>query len=67
MYIDGVLVKGVLINNNEPLTISYTRIGRYAGSYWSGEIDVYRIYNKALTAEEIAVNYNTLEKRFNIE
>ena len=67
MYVDGVLVKGALINNNEPLTISYTRIGRYAGSYWSGEIDVYRIYNKALTAEEIAVNYNTLEKRFNIE
>ena len=67
MYVDGVLVKGVLINNNEPLTISYTRIGRYAGSYWSGEINVYRIYNKALTAEEIAVNYNTLQKRFNIE
>ena len=66
MYVDGVLVKEALFTNNEPLTISYTRIGRYAGSYWSGEIDVYRIYNEALTTEEIANNYNILKKRFNI-
>jgi hypothetical protein len=66
MYVDGVLVKEALFNNSEPLSISYTRIGRYAGSYWSGEIDVFRVYNKALTSEEISANYNILEKRFNI-
>ena len=36
------------------------------GQDFSGEIPVLKIYNKALTAEEVANNYNILKKRFNI-
>ena len=33
---------------------------------WQGEIPVFRIYNRVLTAEEIQQNFNAYSKRFNI-
>jgi hypothetical protein len=53
----------VAIENN--LYTSY--IGWGAGSeYTGGEIPIAKIYNKALTAEEIKSNFNAIKGRFNI-
>lgn len=46
-------------------------IGRYEyngsyGRYFNGEIPVVKMYNKALTADEVARNYNSYKKRFDI-
>jgi hypothetical protein len=47
---------------------SYTEdiiIGSYAG-YMSGSVGIARIYNRALTAAEVAQNFNALKARFGL-
>jgi hypothetical protein len=45
----------------------YQRWGNYANSYkWNGEIAVAKIYNRALTAEEVLQNYNATKTRFGL-
>jgi len=36
------------------------------GRYWNGEIPVTKIYNKALTAQEVKQNYQQYKTRFNL-
>jgi len=74
LYINGVQVSAPLegtsvstisgsgISNAIPLTIGY----RTAGSYFSGQIGVAKIYNRALTQQEILQNYNATRKRFGL-
>ena len=33
---------------------------------WNGKISIVRVYNKALTQEEVFQNYNTLKNRFGL-
>ena len=44
------------------------RVGARSGtSYvWDGHIPVFRVYDRALTPEEITQNYNSYKTRFNI-
>jgi hypothetical protein len=41
-------------------------IGGRAGYRWLGDITMFKIYNRALTASEIQSNFNTIKGRFNI-
>lgn len=72
MYHNGVIktqISGVGTtwnHGNAALRIGHIYGGMGNPAYFSGEIPVVKIYNKALTAEDIANNYNTLKKRFNI-
>ena len=36
------------------------------GRYWNGEIPVTKVYNRALSAEEVQQNFNAYKNRFNI-
>ena len=66
-YRNGVLKRttaatGVLGSNNGSAII-----GEYAGSYRiNGKINAIRIYNKALTEEQVLQNFNALRGRFGI-
>ena len=73
-YSNGVYAGEYAITQS---TVDPGRIGigatRYAsltgtnGQDFSGEIPVVKIYNKALTAEEVQKNFKVIQKRFNIE
>jgi prepilin-type N-terminal cleavage/methylation domain-containing protein len=61
LYVDGVL-SGTPLNISSTLPISNTnalQMGRNASAQaWNGDIDDVRIYNRALSAAEIAALYN---------
>lgn len=54
---------GVRQTNNAPFVVGY-----YPGftNYWLGGISSIKLYNKALTQEEILQNYNSLKNRFGL-
>jgi len=54
LNIDNCTIGCINISNNGPLT------------FMDGQISNVKIYNKALTAEEITQNYNTLKGRFGL-
>ena len=67
LYINGANVASA---SQTPGTYSssYTAdiiIGQYAG-YMSGSVGIARIYNRALTAAEVAQNFNALKSRFGL-
>jgi hypothetical protein len=68
MYRDGVLnstsTTSIPASITDPSTI--IEIGRRSsgGDYWNGTIASVSIYNRALTATEIAQNYNALKSRY---
>ena len=68
LYINGNLVhSGISRNINTPT--NHTEIGRNdypAARYFNGNIAQTQIYNRALSAAEIAQNYNSLRGRFGI-
>jgi hypothetical protein len=48
-------------------TFSPTAIGRNGdGQYWDGALQNIKIYNRALSADEIQQNYNAYKNRFNL-
>ena len=69
-------LNGNLIDNNISSPQGYVtsfqdvRIGRGfvldPSRYFSGQINLFRTYNKALSASEVLQNYNQLKSRFNI-
>jgi hypothetical protein len=64
-YVNGVY------DYSKPYT-SYTiptnfNIGRGNGYNWFGEIPVVKIYNRALSADEVKQNFNAYKHRFNIQ
>jgi hypothetical protein len=67
LYINGANIASA---SQTPGTYSssYTAdiiIGQYAG-YMSGSVGIARIYNRALTAAEVAQNFNALKSRFGL-
>ena len=64
IYINGVLSNS--INSNVNISVSTVNIGRWqsGGRYFNGDIASARIYNRALTAEEVLQNYNATKSRF---
>jgi hypothetical protein len=61
--INSTISTGLITSNT-----SDTYIGRLGGStyYWDGKIFTGKIYNKALTSQEITQNYNSLKSRFDL-
>ncbi len=43
----------------DPLNIGYLELGDEPGFYYSGDVDEVRIYNRALTVEDVLLRYNT--------
>ena len=41
-----------------PVTEGWLTIGRYSGAYYSGQMGPIRVYNRALSADEVSQNYN---------
>lgn len=68
-YINGnnVFTRSVIIDSS---TTNNGRIwlGRFSGGgyQWNGNIFTHRVYNRALTSEEIQQNYNATKGRFNL-
>ena len=63
-YIDGVEVS--VSNDSTTISLSSTlNVGRYVGANWylNGNIQTFRIYNRALSQAEILKNYNAQKGR----
>ena len=63
LYINGMLshsksVTGAIETNNEPLRIGKQFWYGNVYSYWDGLIDEVKIYNRALSADEVLEHYN---------
>ena len=67
-YVNGVLVaSNVVTGQIADFTSSSLLIGTQAGyGYFKGNFPLTQIYNRALTAQEIAQNFNAQRNRFNI-
>jgi hypothetical protein len=68
-YKNGVLVNSGNIgsngnNNGVPLISTYTTGG--GGEFLNGSVPIARVYNSALSAQEVLRNYNQLKGRFNL-
>ena len=59
---DGVATNALSAFNTTPVTI-----GRYqTGEYFQGKINIIRIYNRALSAQEVLQNFNATRARFGL-
>ncbi len=67
LYINGILSQQNTGTSTFSTELTNTRIGAYTQSQernFKGKINNIKIYNKALTQEEINVNYKALKNRF---
>ena len=65
-YIDGVQVGTQSVTGTLTTSFSGRRVGNYADSYYAhGDIPVYKVYDKVLTAVEVQQNYQAYKNRFN--
>lgn len=69
LYINGTLqstgsTPSTVTQPGGNLTIG--RFGDYDGYYWPGSIYNYKVYNRALSAQEILQNYNATKGRFGL-
>jgi hypothetical protein len=65
LYLNGVDVQtqtgaGPFFSSSSTLKVGYGEIH----TYHNGRIGLYRIYNRALTAQEVLQNYNATKKRY---
>ena len=68
VYVNSVLENSTNIGSGTTPNIPLY-VGRFTGASgyeFNGEIPVTKIYNRALTADEVARNYNAIKSRFNI-
>jgi hypothetical protein len=65
MYLDGSLfAQGTATNTNFATAHNIFAGGNRSGYFWDGKIAVTRFYNRILTADEVAINYNAIKERF---
>lgn len=66
LYTNGLFYRSFSFLGNITSDSSKISIGRYLGysSYWSGDLALAKVYDKALTAEEVFQNYETTKFRF---
>lgn len=70
LYTNGVVefptnvTKGTYIAMSS--TIANLNIGRYSTNYFSGRISNTKIYNRALSAQEVLQNYNATKSKFGL-
>jgi hypothetical protein len=65
-YFNGVLSNSGTLNNAPMDTQNVIRIAIGDGRESQGEISTVKVYNRALTADEVAQNYNALKSRFGL-
>jgi hypothetical protein len=66
----GLSASGLIQNNTQPLTIGVRYVHTIFGgfdSFFSGNIYLSKIYNRALSATEVLQNYNTTKSRFGLQ
>jgi hypothetical protein len=70
LYQNGVAVNTSTRTQDLVASVGSTspKIGVYGlgGSWWNGKISSVHVYNRALTADEVAQNFNALRRRYNI-
>ena len=67
IYINGVEENGQTMTNQPTSVTAQMEIGRYDTSYpSSAQIPVTKVYNKALSAEEVKNHFNGIRSRFGI-
>jgi hypothetical protein len=67
MYLDGSLfAQGTATNTNFATAHNIFAGGNRSGYFWDGKIAVTRFYNRILTADEVAINYNAIKERFEL-
>ena len=67
LYVDGVLLATGNIGDNGATSTSIVRVGSYATSgteFLDGNVAIARVYNRALSAAEVAQNYDALKVRY---
>jgi hypothetical protein len=73
-YVNGTLTQASTTTQDDPLksTLFYaigaanTGLSNNSGAVFVGNISSTKLYNRALTADEVAQNYNALRRRYNI-
>jgi hypothetical protein len=69
-YINGSLLeaKVATINTTNALTAPTVGINVFAGNtyYMNGRFNSFRMYNRALTAQEVSQNFNVLRSRYGL-
>jgi hypothetical protein len=70
-YTWKIYINGVLENSRTLITVPFQNtspifIGRGDGRTMNGDLPISKIYNRALTASEISINFNAIKNRFNI-
>jgi hypothetical protein len=71
-YINGVLVtsdtqSGTIATNTNGMSIGdYGGFNGSRGYYYNGSIASVKVYNRALSSQEVLQNYNALKSRFNL-
>ena len=68
LYVDGVYVAGTpsdTVNLFAP-TGGYFTLGQAESGYHNGYISNLKVYNRVLTADEVAQNFNALRRRYGI-
>jgi hypothetical protein len=65
MYLDGSLfAQGTATATSFATAHNIFAGGNRSGYFWDGKIAVTRFYNRILTADEVAINYNAIKERF---
>ena len=65
-YIDGVAVGTQSVTGTLITSFSDRKVGAYGSSYHAhGDLPIYKVYNKVLTAAEIKEDYRSIKGRFN--
>ena len=67
LYINGVLAQNGSLNSDVNITTNTLQIGRFFSGpsrYFNGNIAQVSIYNRALSAAEVAQNYDALKVRY---
>jgi hypothetical protein len=65
LYINSVALGSVNLTARWNTSLDLV-IGAWAGDYMSGNIPLFKIYNRALTAQEVLQNYNATKKRYGL-
>jgi hypothetical protein len=66
LYRNGVVVGSAASTGNITNTTATLQIGRRDTNYFTGRIPVAKIYNTALTANQVVQNFNALRGRYGI-
>lgn len=68
IYINGILdAQGSPVGSFFNGGTATIQIGIYAGLYFSGSMEICKVYNRSLSAQEVLQNYNSQKSRFGLK